>query len=186
MAKKAKPKYVNCRYPKCHFLHETTELLKDEAVQGGKQRHYYHPDCLHTMQTVNKIRDLFIEKVDPLLTGKQIGMLVSTINNIVFSKKVDVDFLYFTVQYFINYKPGALKHPAGLHYIIQDKDVTAAWKKEQERKIRDEMKEKLNDLVAERGSFNANDVGEIGGWEIPGPSFEYKSTRKSFSSVLGV
>lgn len=181
MAKKVKPKMVNCRYPKCHFLHESTELLKDEAVQGGKQKNYYHPDCYHTMQTVNKIRDLFYTEIDTTLTSKQIGSLVSTINNIVFTKGVDVDYLLFAVNYFIKNKPGALKHPPGLHYIIQDDEVKAAWKKEKDREIWEEMREKLNAM----GNINENTAGTIGGWSLLEP-VEYKSTRKSFSSVLGV
>jgi len=53
MGKAKTPKMVHCRYPKCMKLHESTELSKDDAVQGGKNS-YYHPDCYHMMQTVNK------------------------------------------------------------------------------------------------------------------------------------
>ena len=70
MGKAKAPKMVHCRYPKCMKLHESTELSKDDAVQGGKNS-YYHPDCYHMMQTVNKIRDTFIKEIDPTLTGKQ-------------------------------------------------------------------------------------------------------------------
>ncbi len=176
MAKQAKPKLVQCRYPKCSKLHETTSLPKEEAVTGGKKNYYYHPDCYHTMQTVNEIRDLFLREVDSTLTGKQVGMLVSTINNIVFTKHIDVDFLKFTIEYFVKNKPGALKHPAGLHYIIQDKSAIESWQKLQQRKIKNEIseqqKEVSNDYVIE--------------FELPETNQYKTTTNKKFSRVLGV
>lgn len=182
---KQKEKLIHCRYPKCKFLHETTELKKEDAIQGGKGRYYYHPDCYHTMQTVNEIRDLFVSKIDPLMTGKQIGMLVSTINNIVFSKHVDVDYLKFVVQYFINNKPGALKYPAGLHYVIQDKDAASAWEREKKRKYREELRKQMQKAVNELGEILCDDVELDFGTEDS--KFTYKYNNKSrFSSVLGV
>lgn len=140
MGKTQHPKMVKCRYPKCGKLHESNELPKDEAVQGGKNS-YYHPDCYHTMQTVNETRDLFVKNINPAMTGQQIGLLVSTIYNIIFAKKIDVDFLKFAVEYFIKYKPGKLQHPFGLHYIIQNKDVLNAWNKKKEAEIKAELKQ---------------------------------------------
>lgn len=175
---KSKEKLVHCRYPKCKNLHETTELNRDDAIQGGKS--FYHPDCYHTMQTVNAIRDTFIKEINPLLTRQQVGMLVSTINNIIFSKKIDVDQLKFTVDYFIKNKPGALKYPAGLHYIIQDKDAIAAWKKEQERKTKNELVEHMQKAISQ-----VNFDIELD-FETDKNKCAYKQNNKSrFSSVLG-
>lgn len=175
---KQKIKLVHCRYPKCMKLHESTELPKEDAYWDGK-RGYYHPDCYHTMQTVNQIRDTFVKKIDPTLTGKQVGMLVSTINNIVFSKGFDVDRLKFTVDYFINHKPGALKHPAGLHYIIQDNDAAAAWKKEQNKIIIKELREQA---AAQTTATNDDFI-----FDLPDVSVTNSVNKKSkFSSVLVV
>lgn len=182
MAKKQSPKMVNCRYPKCRKLHESTQLPKEDAVQGGKQKHYYHPDCYHVMQTVNEIRDLFYKHIDQTLTGKQIGGLVSTINYLVLDKHVDVDYLKFALQYFINYKPGKLNHPPGLHYIIQDKDVKDAWDKEQEWKIRNQLKQQEEVFLANEFEL---DLPDLDTEKIP----ESKTTnnkKSRFSSVLGV
>ena len=71
---KSKQSVVRCKYPKCLKLHATTEMNKEDAVKSGKGSSYYHPDCLHTMQTVNKIRDLFVKEINSMMTGKQIGM----------------------------------------------------------------------------------------------------------------
>lgn len=172
---KQKEKFVQCRYPKCKFLHETTSLNKNEAVTGGKKNYYYHPDCYHTMKTVNEIRDLFLQKIDRTLIGKQVGMLVSTINNIVFTKNVDVDFLKFAIEYFIKNKPGALKHPAGLHYIVQDRDVVASWQKLQQQKIRDEIKEEQKTIEKKSDVLDA-DIE---------PTFVYKpQSAKSFVDIF--
>lgn len=121
-------KMVRCRYPKCSKLHDSVELRREDAIEGGKGK-YYHPDCYHTLQTVLKIRDLFVTEINPIMTGQQIGALVSTVNNMVFGKGIDVDYIWFALQYFIKYKPGKLHQPHGMHYIVQDRDVVTAWKK---------------------------------------------------------
>lgn len=176
-AKVAKPKLVNCRYPKCHLLHASTELSKDEAIFYNNR--YYHNNCLHTMLTVMKIKDLFIQRVDPTLTAKQIGMLVSTVNNIVFSKHIDVDFVLFAVQWIVDNKPGVLKYPAGIHYIIQDNDVKDAWNKEKRRQIKASMQEAVNQLGKELNSPIEIDFG------TPESKFVYKPQRqKSFADIL--
>lgn len=166
---------VNCRYPKCKFLHDTTELLKDEAIQGGKQKYYYHPDCYHHMRTINEIRDLFINNINPLLTSQQIGQLVSVVNNMVFSKKIDVDYIKFALLYYINYKPNALKFPAGMHYIVQNRDVEAAWKKEQESKIKAEIREEMK---SNNETTNIDDI-------LLSDRFQYTPPKpKSFADIL--
>lgn len=177
---------VKCRYPKCLKLHESNELNKVDAVKGdGKSNSYYHPDCYHTMQTVNEIRDLFYKEIDPTLTQKQVGMLVSTIHNIIFEKKVDVDYLKFVLQYFIKNKPGALKHPAGLHYIIQDRDASVAWEKVNQQKIRAELKRQMQEAVDQLGEILGEEVELDFGTDDS--KFVYKPQNKSrFSNVLGV
>ena len=178
MAKQTE-KLVHCRYPKCSKLHSSTELKKEDAIKGGKGSSYYHPDCYHTMQTVNQIKDLFYREINPTMTGKQIGQLVSIVNNIVFSKKVDVDFVKFALEYFIKYKPGALKFPGGMAYIIQDRDVVASWEREQQRKTKMEMQAALNRLGEETDEEIELDLEDN--------RFVYKPDNKSrFSSVLGV
>lgn len=177
---KQKVKMVQCRYPKCMKLHESTELPKDEAVQGGKQKYYYHPDCYHIMQTINQIKDQFYREINPNMTGKQIGQLVSIVNNIVFSKGNDVDFVKFALDYFIKYKPGALKYPGGMAYIVQDRDVLSAWEKLQTQKIREELKKEMD-------KTNNDDKGEIIGFDLSNKKIEYKDNRRNkFSNVLGV
>lgn len=179
MAKKQSEKLVHCRYPKCSKLHDTTELKKEDAVKGGTNS-YYHPDCYHTMQTVNKIRDLFFREIDPMMTGKQIGQLVSIVNNMVFSKSIEVDMILFALQYFIKFKPGKLRYPGGIAYIVQDKDMLEAWAKEKRRLIKEKMQAALDDLGKILDAPIELDFG------TEDSKFVYKPNKpKSFADILG-
>lgn len=171
-----KEKMVHCRYPKCSKLHETTELREADAVKGGS-RSYYHPDCYHVMQTINQIKETFYREVNPTLTGKQIGQLVSIANNMVFSKGIDVDLILFAIKYFVKYKQGKLKYPGGIAYIVQDRDVISAWESEKQKKIRAEIREQQKNL-------GVNDDFVL---DLPESRTVYRQQNKSkFSSVLGV
>lgn len=177
-----KDKIVHCRYPKCSKLHESTELKESEAVKGGS-RSYYHPDCYHMMQTISQIKDVFYRDINPTLTGKQIGQLVSIVNNMVFGKGIDVDFILFAINYFVNYKPGKLKYPAGVTYIIQDCDVITAWDKKNQRQLREEINEELR---KQQKAIMRDDEGRV---NIPDEivNVTTNNNKKSrFSSVLGV
>lgn len=169
--------FVKCRYKHCDKLHSDTKIKKEEAVQGGVN-FYYHPDCLHTKNTIEEIRDLFIKYVDPTLNGKQIGMLVKVINDIVFVKKINVDYLKFCLGYYIKYKPGVLKHPGGLHYIFNQEDIKSAWNKYNEYKIKQEIKAEAEKIKQEDIMNSTSD------FDLPVVN-NYKATKKSkFSNVL--
>lgn len=169
-----KEKMVHCRYPKCSKLHETTELREADAVKGGS-RSYYHPDCYHVMQTINQIKETFYREVNPTLTGKQIGQLVSIANNMVFSKGIDVDLILFAIKYFVKYKQGKLKYPGGIAYIVQDRDVVSAWEKEKQMRINGEIRKQQKTIVI-------NDEFKL---DLPESSFEYKPQKvRSFADIL--
>ena len=174
MANKQQPKMVKCRYTKCNKLHESQELNREDAVQGGKGS-YYHPDCYHMMQTVNQIRDLFCKEINPLMTGQQIGLLVTTINNLVFGKNIDVDYVFFALQWFIKNKPGKLQHPFGLHYVIQNKEIAEAWKKVQESKFRNEIK----------GIQSSPVVNDEFHFDLPETTTYRHSNKSKFGNVIG-
>ena len=169
---------VSCRYPKCSKLHGegNNKINKSDAFRDDKGR-FYHPDCYHVMQKVNQIRDTFIREINPVMTGKQIGAMVSTIHNLIFDKKVDVDLIEFALNYYIKYKPGALKQPFGIHYIVQDKNVLAAWKKHKERKLREEIRDKQENIKID-DEF-VMDLPETDN-KVVG-----NNSKQRFSSVLG-
>lgn len=166
----AKNKMVKCRYPKCSKLHETTELKKEDAVKGGNNS-YYHPDCYHIMKTVTEIRDLYVKNINPAATGQQIGAVMSITNNMIFEKHIDADLIKFAAEYFVKYKPGIWKYPAGIAYLVQDKDVATAWNKEKQRKLREEQK-----------SILVNDEFRF---DMPESNFVYKPQKaRSFEDIL--
>lgn len=171
----ANTEFVKCRYKHCDKLHSDTKVKKEEAVQGGVN-FYYHPDCFHMKKTIEEIRDLFIKYVDPTLNAKQIGMLVKVINDIVFVKKIDVDYLKFCLGYYIKYKPGTLKYPGGLHYIFNQKEVKDAWNKYQSYKIKEEIK------LSNQNDTNINTTSI----DLSKTSFTYTPRKqKSFEDILG-
>lgn len=170
-----KIKMVSCRYQKCFMLHDSKELPQIEAVKSGDGK-YYHPDCFHTSQTVMQIRDTFVKEINPVMTGKQIGELVATVNNMIFTKKIDVDLIKFALDYFIKYKPGALRYPHGLHYIIQNQDVINAWNKTKEQKMRNEIKKEAESIKQSDDNGDEIDIKN---------DFIYKPHKpRSFTDIL--
>lgn len=177
---------VHCRYPKCSKLHSSNEIKKSEAVMGGSKGSYYHPDCYHTMRTIQEIKDLFCSEINTTLTQKQIGTLISIANYIVFDKGVNVDFLKFAVEYFIKNKPGKIRMPMGLHYIIQDREVEDAWKKKQDSEFRQQLRERQLAEIDEAIQSYDDAISELD-LLLQESSEGYKrNTRSKFSTVLGV
>lgn len=121
MEKENTIKLVTCRYRNC--LHDDKKLYISDAVKEGNM--YYHPDCLQTKKEIKQIIDLFVEKVNPNPVYSQ---LQAVIKNIVFTKKVPSEFLLFGLRYYIKNKLN-LNYPQGLYYVIQNKDVKAAYAK---------------------------------------------------------
>ena len=67
----------------------------------------------------------FRGKVNPNPVYSQ---LQAVIKNIVFTKKVSSEFLLFGLRYYVKNKLN-LNYPQGLYYVIQNKDVKAAYAK---------------------------------------------------------
>lgn len=124
----AKTTMVKCRYTNC--LHGSKELDKSEAVKSGTA--YYHSDCLKTKEQMKQIEDLFIERVNPNVI---ISQLRSVIKNIAITRGLGSDFLLFGLQYYINHKI-TLNYPQGLYYVIQNKDVIAAYNKSKVKEVK--------------------------------------------------
>jgi len=118
---------VKCKYSKCN--HSKKEMPIEEAVQINKNT-YYHKDCYKQSQEIKEIIDLFINYIDPLVVVSQ---LRGVINNIIFNKFIDSEYILFAVKYAINHKIN-LKHAMGLHYIIGYKNIQEAYLKEKTKK----------------------------------------------------
>ena len=135
------PKNVlKCRFSKCSCLHSSTDVNRDEAVQGGNG-YYYHPDCFAMKDMVDKTCNFFIENINRELTTKQIIQLRSVVYKLIFENHHDARYIYFCVWYVNKYQPGKLKFPGGLYYVVQRRDIETAWNKLQTKKQIEEKRE---------------------------------------------
>ena len=115
-------KYVKCRYSHCKHPDDTRP--PDEMVQGGRGS-YYHPECFEEKETINKIVDYYVHKIDERVT---MGQLRGVINNIIFKKGVPAKELFFDIKY--THESGRkINSPLSLHYIITNKKVQHEYKK---------------------------------------------------------
>ena len=117
-----------CKYSHC--LHDNREVEKRKAIRVGNS--YYHSDCFKTKEDIKEIVNLFKAHIN---ANPVYAQLQSVINNIIFVKKVQSDFLLFGLRYYIEHKI-PLNYPQGLYYVIQNKDVTNAYNKTKAKEIK--------------------------------------------------
>ena len=117
-----------CKYSHC--LHDNREIEKRKAIRVGNS--YYHSDCFKTKEDIKEIVNLFKAHIN---ANPVYAQLQSVINNIIFVKKIQSDFLLFGLRYYIEHKI-PLNYPQGLYYVIQNKDVTNAYNKTKAKEIK--------------------------------------------------
>ena len=117
-----------CKYSHC--LHDNREIEKRKAIRVGNS--YYHSDCFKTKEDIKEIVNLFKVHIN---ANPVYAQLQSVINNIIFVKKIQSDFLLFGLRYYIEHKI-PLNYPQGLYYVIQNKDVTNAYNKTKAKEIK--------------------------------------------------
>lgn len=144
-----------------HCKHESRELPRDSATRVGKR--YMHGDCAIKNTYVQKVRDLYYEEVSDTVVIKN---LVATINNIVYKKNVDAEYLYFALSHAIVAKI-PIKSPYSLHYLVDNDRIKKLWEKKKSEKIMAEMskEEEDPDLISgtiQKSTFkysNSNNTG---------------------------
>lgn len=109
---------MKCGYNKCLFDGEVT---KEESIRVGNR--YFHKDCLKQKQDKEEIRNLYLEKINPTEVVK---VLNAVINKIIHDKRVDSDFLLYSLKYAIQHNYN-LNTPMGLYYIINDKKIKESY-----------------------------------------------------------
>lgn len=127
---------MRCSYKYC-FCEDNEEMVKNGTWK-------YHQECLDTKNDIAEIAQLFQEKINSNVVYPQ---LYGVINNIVFQKGVTTKFLKFGLEYYIDHRI-KLNYPAGLYYILQNREVQNAWDKAQVVKIKQKMKENVDDDMA--------------------------------------
>lgn len=156
----AKEKFYKCAFSHCE--HPDKKIPEAEAVRIGNR--YWHKGCYETSQLIQEIVDDWQTNVSNTVV---MSLLRKTINLIVFNKlnnpklpKYESDlyaarYLNFALQYALNHNI-PLKHPFGLHYLIDDKRVKEAWKKKEEARLQKEASKDM-DITSEskQTSFTA-------------------------------
>lgn len=120
-------KTVKCRYKHCK--HSSRDIPREDAVKVGNS--YMHPDCAKTSRLLVEIRDFYYEYVSKTVVMKT---LMATINNIVFQKGVDPEYLMFVLNYAVIHKM-TIRSPYGLHYLIDNSRIKSEWKKREDQKV---------------------------------------------------
>jgi hypothetical protein len=110
-----------CGYKHC--LHKGEKVKQDEAVIVGMRR--YHIDCAALHKKIEHMKDLYYERIDEKAEFIQ---LMSVLNNILFKKAVDPDYMLFALSHVIkmNIK---IKSPYSLHYLPNNKTILNLWNK---------------------------------------------------------
>lgn len=116
-----------------HCFENNSMIPAGEEVKGGNR--YYHKKCLETKQNIEKTRDYYYENVSKSVVMSQ---LVKVLNQIVFDKDIDSEYLLFALQYAVENNL-SIKSPYSLHYIIDYARVKSAWYKRNEPEQKEEV-----------------------------------------------
>lgn len=160
---------MKCRWKYCRF---GGEVNKEDAIKVGELK-YYHKDCYEEMKTIQKIVDLYHEKVD---SHPVENWLRKAVNDLVFKEQNDAKYVLFSFQYCLNkgWKPF---NPSCIKYAIKDSYAKSAWDKEQNRQRQITIKEQQK-LEMNEHSFL---------FELPSNNSTFVNNNKSkFGNVLGV
>ena len=109
---------VRCRYSHCK--HSERELNKADAVRCGNT--YYHADCYHEKETIDKILDTYVKLVDP---HPVFGALRKIVSNLIYKQGVNADFILFALKRAA--QEHRINHPPGLYYVVKDQKTIEAW-----------------------------------------------------------
>lgn len=166
-----KKEVFKCRWSHCKH---GGEVRLDDAVKDGSS--YYHKDCYEEKQNIQKIMDLYVERVDP---NPIFSLLRKTVNDLVFKDGFGADYTLFALKYCLD-NGWKIKHVPGLRYVVRDDKAKAAW----ERQLMASIKQKVN---ADRESFLQTDKPED--FDLDNiPVFNQSNSRRrrnEFASVLG-
>ena len=110
---------MKCAYSRCFC--EDKSLDDKDVIKINKSR--FHAECYAVREDINQIKLLFHDYVNENVVWSQLN---GVINNIIFNKGCTSPYLLFGLKYYIE-KKIPLNYPAGLYYVIQNKDVKKEW-----------------------------------------------------------
>lgn len=119
-------KEYKCGYNHC--LKPNEKVLANESVTVGKRR--YHKECAELHTKIERIKRIYFDYIDDKSDYVQV---VGVINNLIFTKKYDVDYVEFTMKYSAVYGRN-IKSPYILHKIIDNGIVEKKYNDEKQKK----------------------------------------------------
>lgn len=119
-------KQYKCAYRHC--LIPDQKIPASEVVMVGKQR--MHSCCAEFREHIEKIKRIYFDYIDSQSDYVQV---VGVINNLIFNKKYDIDFVEFTMKYTAVYCQNKVKSPYILHSIIDNGIVEKKYRNKKKR-----------------------------------------------------
>lgn len=154
MAKTYKCAYAHCK-------HDTKDIDPKNGSFVQYSSRYWHEDCLRESLAIREIIDVFYTKINEKVVMSQ---LRSVINNLVYNKKNDAEYILYGLNYYIDHGI-PINYPQGLYYVAQSKEVQTEWNKLKNQ-------EKIKDYKFEVKEFEEK-------------KFDYKPSKKSgFQNIL--
>ena len=120
-------KFYKCGYTHCLHLNEKVSLT-DSVLVGNRK---YHKDCAILHEKIEKIKRIYFDYIDDKSDYVQV---VGVINNLIFNKQYDADYVEFTLKYAAVFCRRYIKSPYVLHSTIKNGIVEKKYKDEQLRK----------------------------------------------------
>lgn len=121
----AEKEYV-CGYNHC--LKPNEKIPASESVIIGKRR--YHKECAELRSKIERIKRIYFDYIDSKSDYVQV---VGVINNLIFNKGYDADYVEFTMKYTAIFGKN-IKSPYILHTIIKNGIVERKYNNEYLRK----------------------------------------------------
>lgn len=98
-----------------HCLHPETKIALSDSVAVGKRR--YHKDCAALHEKIEQVKRIYFDYVD---SDSDYVQVVGVINNLIFNKRYDVDYVIFMMKYTAVFCARNVKSPYILHTIIKN------------------------------------------------------------------
>ncbi len=124
----ASSKIHKCVFKYCKY--QSKDILLDDFIKINDR--YFHKECAEIYNNIEEIKKIYYEKISNTVV---MSLLVNVINNIIFVKNIDSNYLLFAIKYAVN-KNIKINYPQGLYYIIDNYKIKDAWKKKQISKIK--------------------------------------------------
>ena len=157
---------MKCRWKHCKY---GGEVDKDKAVKVGIA--YFHPECYAERQAIQKIIDVWHERVDAYPME---SMLRKMVNDLVLKQDVNAEFLLFALNYCIDHG-WHLRYPAGLKHVAKNEDAQKAWEVQQSKILKRGMRRYTQIIEDEPFVLDLPDTKGL-----------KNNNKPKFSSVLGV